>query len=361
MKIHSVRVEGRPAPSLITFKLIGPTLSEIPKPLQEFMLIKNQPSKHQLQTYFSGDINKSQQYRLPVRIRLRAILSSCIVHITVQPHTHLAVTYTLAARVGGLMHVAVFTTAIPTLLSRHTQQVSVHQRCAGGTMEGFAVQYSRDERDGVGSTQMQQTNGDSVQDAYVIFGARPSESMRFVQHSRVLMGEHSSSSSSQQKLTASKGTTTLRRRKKDPHRPRGYVSAFNYFVKARRAAYVRDEQVMRLPWLVGMSTIRNFHQVVLLDHNQTTTSRQPNVILHISRKCVRSFTTTKSTKSLGKTGKKRPSKRSKFTMRSPTRISSVTSRWAQISFIFLLLVLVQTQPKDWHLFFTRFKSLRSLT
>lgn len=150
-------------------------------------------------------------------------------------------------------------------------------------MEGFAVQCFRDERKyGVGSTHVQQDkHGDSVQDAYVIFGARPADSMQFVQHSRVLMGERSGSVS-QQKLTASKSTTPLRRRKKDPHRPRGYVSAFNYFVKARRAAYVRDEQVMRLRCLVGMSTILNSPRQSYFYHNQRPAANR--VLLHASRK-----------------------------------------------------------------------------
>ncbi|CAN0023586.1 unnamed protein product [Pylaiella littoralis] len=133
-------------------------------------------------------------------------------------------------------------------------RVSVHQRCAGGAMEGFAFQNSRDEgKAGVGSTCTQEKHEDIVQDAYVIFGARPPDSMRFVQHSLVITSEHSCDfAESQPRVTASKCITPLKRRKKDPHRPRGYVSAFNYFVKARRAAYVRDEQVICLSSLVGL-------------------------------------------------------------------------------------------------------------
>lgn len=116
-------------------------------------------------------------------------------------------------------------------------------------MEGFAFQYSRYKgTGGVGSTHTQkEKHRDSVQDAYVIFGARTLDSTRFVQHSRVLMGEHISPTESQPRVAAAKSTAPPRRRRKDPHRPRGYVSAFNYFVKARRAAYVRDEQVMYRP------------------------------------------------------------------------------------------------------------------
>lgn len=164
--------------------------------------------------------------------------------------------------------------AISPLLSQHTQQVSVHQRCAGGAMEGFAVQYSREKANGgVGSTRTQDKHGGRVQDAYVIFGARPPDSMRFVQHSRGLMGEHSCSSESQAQVIASKSTTPLRRRRKDPHRPRGYVSAFNYFVKARRAAYVRDEQV---------TFVSEIFPSPVVSLQPPTTIRQPSLTSHLA-------------------------------------------------------------------------------
>ncbi|CAM9380578.1 unnamed protein product, partial [Hapterophycus canaliculatus] len=111
-------------------------------------------------------------------------------------------------------------------------RVSVHQRCADGATEGSSVQYAMGKQH------------PSVQDAFVIFTAHPAGSERFVQRSRAVVSGDSTCSEAHVAMSA--GTISskkMRKTKKDPRGPRGYVSDFNFYVKAKRPAYVRDAQV----------------------------------------------------------------------------------------------------------------------
>lgn len=127
------------------------------------------------------------------------------------------------------------------LSPQNTHQMSVHQRYPDGEMEGFAVQYSGEPGKDHYSTLAQEKHSEPVQDAYLIFGTRPSDHMRFVQHSRTMRCDKSSCSESEARVTFKK---TKLRRKKDPARPRGYTSGFNFFVKETTPKYPRLEKVM---------------------------------------------------------------------------------------------------------------------
>ena len=118
--------------------------------------------------------------------------------------------------------------------------MAVHQRCAGGATEGLSVHYFRTmvEDDHLGLTPIQHCGQDSVQDAFVIFGPHSFERVRFGQHARVL-GHGRSRSSKPQARVSYESATAPKRHKKDPNRPRGYISAFNFFVKDKRPTYVQ--------------------------------------------------------------------------------------------------------------------------
>lgn len=113
----------------------------------------------------------------------------------------------------------------------------------------MAFQHSLVNGDGgLVSTGKEEMYHNSVEDAFVIFNTHPSGSTRFVEHSRALTSGHTRSSEACRMVL--KKASPPRRRRKDPNRPRGYVSAFNFFVKDKRSAYVRDAQVTRLSLLV---------------------------------------------------------------------------------------------------------------
>ncbi|CAN0002101.1 unnamed protein product [Ectocarpus fasciculatus] len=120
-------------------------------------------------------------------------------------------------------------------------RVSIHQRSADGVTDGVAFQHSLINGDGgLVSTGKEEMYHNSVQDAFVIFNTHPSGSTRFIEQSRALTSGHTRSSEARRMVP--KKTSPPRRRRKDPNRPRGYVSAFNFFVKDKRSAYVRDAQ-----------------------------------------------------------------------------------------------------------------------
>ena len=120
-------------------------------------------------------------------------------------------------------------------------QVAVHQRCAGGATEGLSVHYFRKmvEEDHISLTPIQDGRQNNVQDAFVIFGTHTRDPVRFSQHASAL-GRAKIRASKPQARVAYESGTAPKRQKKDPNRPRGYISAFNFFVKDKRPAYVQS-------------------------------------------------------------------------------------------------------------------------
>lgn len=130
-----------------------------------------------------------------------------------------------------------------TNISSNAHQISVHQRYRGDELESFAVQYMSGKdngRDCAKSTHGQHVSG--FQDAFLIFGKDPSDRTHFVQHARALMSQNVRRVDAEPRATF-KGITP-RRRKKDPKRPKGYVSGFNFFVIDQTKALVRESKVM---------------------------------------------------------------------------------------------------------------------
>ena len=86
---------------------------------------------------------------------------------------------------------------------------------------------------------MQHGRKNSVQDAFVIFGRHSHDAVRLGPHPRALVhGKHRPSKP--QARVAYESATAPKRHKKDPNRPRGYISAFNFFVKDKRPTYVQN-------------------------------------------------------------------------------------------------------------------------
>eukprot|EP00904_Undaria_pinnatifida_P011896 jgi/Undpi1/7837/HiC_scaffold_23.g10310.m2 len=115
-------------------------------------------------------------------------------------------------------------------------RVAVHQRCTGGATKGLSAHYFRTM---VENDPMQHGRKNSVQDAFVIFGRHSHDAVRLGPHPRALVhGKHRPSKP--QARVAYESATAPKRHKKDPNRPRGYISAFNFFVKDKRPTYVQN-------------------------------------------------------------------------------------------------------------------------
>ncbi|CAM9233608.1 unnamed protein product [Laminaria digitata] len=108
-------------------------------------------------------------------------------------------------------------------------------------MEGLSVHYFRTmvEDDHLGLTPVQRSRQENVQDAFIIFGTHSRDPVRFGQHA-LSLGHGRSRPSKPQARVAYESATAPKRHKKDPNRPRGYISAFNFFVKDKRPTYVQS-------------------------------------------------------------------------------------------------------------------------
>lgn len=76
----------------------------------------------------------------------------------------------------------------------------------------------------------------AVQDAYTIFSTQPLGGPQ----ARTVVKESIRFSKSQARAVAYEDARPPKRRKKDPNRPRGYISAFNFFVQDKRRTYVQN-------------------------------------------------------------------------------------------------------------------------
>lgn len=106
-------------------------------------------------------------------------------------------------------------------------QVVVHQFGDNGMKEVLAVQFSQGSTDvdDLGTEDPRADQTSVVQDAYAVFTTPPPGGKQFVQQVRPIAHETARPS---------------KRHKRDPNRPRGYISAFNFFVQDKRPAYVQN-------------------------------------------------------------------------------------------------------------------------
>ncbi|CAM9287343.1 unnamed protein product [Ascophyllum nodosum] len=101
-------------------------------------------------------------------------------------------------------------------------RVLVQQKRSDGGTEGLSLHFFHNALD----TTLPETNRPQiVEDGYIIFGPEGSGA------------KHTSS-----ELMIDKSNATTKRHKRDPNHPRGYISAFNFFVKDRRPSYVQNGQ-----------------------------------------------------------------------------------------------------------------------
>lgn len=111
--------------------------------------------------------------------------------------------------------------------SRCIVQAIVHQFGDDGIHEVLTVQVVQASADvehlGAGETRGERA--EVVHDAYIVFATPPPGGERYVP--LVQAG-------------AQETTRPSKRHKRDPSRPRGYISAFNYFVQDKRQAYVQN-------------------------------------------------------------------------------------------------------------------------
>lgn len=106
-------------------------------------------------------------------------------------------------------------------------QVVVHQFGDDGMKEVLAVQFVQAST-GVDDLGIEESRADQtsvVQDAYALFTTPPPGGEQYVPTVQPIVHETARPS---------------RRHKRDPNRPRGYVSAFNFFVQDKRPAYVQN-------------------------------------------------------------------------------------------------------------------------
>lgn len=127
---------------------------------------------------------------------------------------------------------------IRTSIPLFVRQVVVHQRCREEAMEGatevlsFHHVQTQVDHEGVGS--MDKLS--AVQDSYTIFGTQALGGSQ----ARAMVKESTRFSKPQARAVAYEDARPSKRRKKDPNRPRGYISAFNFFVQDKRRTYVQN-------------------------------------------------------------------------------------------------------------------------
>lgn len=105
-----------------------------------------------------------------------------------------------------------------------------------GAIEVLAFHHFQTHLDKESSGPTGHSSSTSVQDAYTIFCTQPVGGPQ----ARTVVKESTRFSKSQARAVAYEDARPSKRRKKDPNRPRGYISAFNFFVQDKRRTYVQN-------------------------------------------------------------------------------------------------------------------------
>jgi len=122
-------------------------------------------------------------------------------------------------------------------------QATVQQQHSNGDTEGLSFHFVR-RFESTSHTTAPQTKTEEqtslssppvVEDGYIIFRSKGSCTKR-------LVGTAAEKANNNHDHNNNSNSVPAKKSKKDPNHPRGYISAFNFFVKDKRPSFVQDGQ-----------------------------------------------------------------------------------------------------------------------